>query len=608
MEAKTTTSEKLTSLGSTFSVGRRVISLAWESHKPYTILLFFLVLVSAATPYMQLGVFGLIVDEVIRIISGGQGVFSQYLIQLLFVEFILLFLPLLITDSERSFGTMFRFIFLQDLNLKLVRKLADIDIATHESPEFSDKIQNARERGTSSIGQAWSYQLNILRNIIGVIIAGSILFSVHWLFLVFAFIGAAPALFIEMRYGKNVWWIWQMDAEKRRLFFDRRSHFFHLSHLIELKLFQGVDFFYKDMEKLLGGFTKKQVNVEKDKLGAEILGSLIFSITLAASIFMLIKFTIGGIIMVGTMTFIFGSIRGFQGTLISFFKNVGGQEEINRFAEGLFEIFDTENKLLKKNEPKKLEKQPPKIEFKNVWFKYPKTSTWVLKDFSLTIEPGENVSIVGVNGAGKTTFVKLLSRFYDPTKGEILINGHSLKDIDIEKWRSMTAVLFQEYADYSFPIKQAVAMGRSDKRINKKAVLQATQDSEASSFIEKFDKKYNQMLGKRYKDGVELSIGQKQRMAIARVFYRNAELTILDEPTASIDAEAEEKIFQTINERLREKTVITISHRFSTVKRSDKIIVIEKGKISEAGTHTELMKNNKTYARLYNLQASAYKD
>lgn len=601
--------KRLTSLGSIFKNGRRVLREAWQSHRWYVIALLALATLGASIPYMQLGIFGLIVDEVIGLISSSDIAFSDRLIQLLVAESLLLLLPLIVADLNRGMGTIFRFVFLEKLSLKIVRKMADIDIATHEKPEFNDKLNTANERGVFALYGVWQNQIAIFRNIIGVLVAGIILFSVNWIFLVLAFVGAFPALFIEIRYGQYVYWIWDLDAERRRLFFDRRAHFNDLTYLIELKLFQAVNFFYLEMQSLLGGFTKKQVEAEKKKLSSEVLGSVIFSGTLIASIVLLIQFTLEGAILVGTMTFVFGSIRGFQGTLISFFKTLGSQEETNRFAEDIFEILDTKREMTVPTNPIRIRStEPPKIEFRDVSFKYPGSKDWVLENFNLTIEPGENLSIVGINGAGKTTFVKLLSRFYDPNRGQILINNIDLKELDIEEWRSMTAVLFQEFADYSFPIDQAIAIGRATESIDQDKVRKSARSSEAEGFINKLDGGFNQMLGKKFKGGVQLSVGQNQRMAIARVFYRNAQVTILDEPTASIDAEAEEQIFEQINEEMREKTVITISHRFSTVKRSDKIAVIEGGKITEYGDHTHLVLLGGTYARLYELQAQAYQD
>jgi len=601
--------KKFTSLGLTFSHSKRVIKLAWDTHKFYVITIFIMTVVSAIIPYLQLGIFGLIVDEVIGVIAQGGTELSNKLVQLLILEGGLFLLPLIVTDIDRSFESRFRLIFVKDVGLLFVKKLAEIDISTHERPSFNDTLNNANERGVSSIFQTWNHTQNFIRNIVGIAVAGIILFYVHWIFLVLALVGTVPVLFIEIRHGKRVYGIWDSDAETRRLFFDRRVHFSDLTHLIELKLFQAVDFFHKQISNLIGGFTEKQVEVEKKRLSSELLGSVIFSGTLIASVVLLIQFTISGTILVGTMTFVFGSIRGFQGTLTSFFKSLGSQEEVNRFTQGFFSVLDTKKEMVMSINPTPIEEsRPPKIEFRNVWFKYPDTEEWVLEDFNLTIESGETLSIVGVNGAGKTTFVKLLNRFYDPTKGQILINGVDLRDVSIEDWRSMTAVLFQEYATYHFPIEQAIAIGRTSKPLNRALTREAAENSEAEGFIKKLNKGFDQMIGKRFKGGIQLSVGQNQRMALARVFYRNAHITILDEPTASIDAEAEEHIFQQISEKMREKTVITISHRFSTVKRSDKIAVIEGGKITEYGDHTHLILLNGTYAHLYNLQAKAYQD
>ena len=222
----------------------------------------------------------------------------------------------------------------------------------------------------------------------------------------------------------------------------------------------------------------------------------------------------------------------------------------------------------------------PSIEFNNVSFKYPDTDNYILKNFSLTIKPGEKIAIVGINGAGKTTFVKLLCRFYDPTNGNIRINGIDLKQIDKKHWYSILGILFQDFSYYNFTAEKTISLGRMNGITDRNKILKAAKLSEAHSFIETWEDKYNQMIGKEF-DGVELSKGQKQKMAIARVFYRNPNIFILDEPTASIDSEAELCIFDNINKSTNNKTVITISHRFSTVRNSDKICVIDNKTVSE---------------------------
>jgi len=251
---------------------------------------------------------------------------------------------------------------------------------------------------------------------------------------------------------------------------------------------------------------------------------------------------------------------------------------------------------------------PPTIEFKHVWFKYPSGNDYVLKDLNLTIEPGKEIAIVGENGAGKTTLIKLLMRFYDPTKGEIFINNVPLKDISLNQYYRMISVLFQEYNNVpALDIKNNIFLGQPFSKLDLEKVKSSAKLAEADVFISKLKYKYNTVMSSSFKNGTNLSTGQEQKIALARMFYKNSQILVLDEPTASIDASAEHKIFNRIYKYMSDKTVIIISHRFSTVRKAKEIIVLKDGRVTEQGSHEILMKLKGEYANLYTLQSSSYK-
>ena len=230
-----------------------------------------------------------------------------------------------------------------------------------------------------------------------------------------------------------------------------------------------------------------------------------------------------------------------------------------------------------------------------------------MKDFSLSIKSGEKVAIVGENGAGKSTLVKLLARIYDPQEGEILINGKDLKEIKIDDWYKNLGVLFQDFNFYGeLDAKENVYIGKSMKPMDMQKVKEAAESADADAFIEKYPEKYDTVMSERFKGGIQPSKGQKQKIAIARFFYRDAPVAIFDEPTSAIDAESEYKIFNKIYKFFDNKTVIIISHRFSTVRNADRILVLDQGKIVEQGSHKELLEMNGKYAQAFRKQAEGY--
>jgi ATP-binding cassette subfamily B protein len=271
-----------------------------------------------------------------------------------------------------------------------------------------------------------------------------------------------------------------------------------------------------------------------------------------------------------------------------------------------FDLFELKPKIESKPDAAPVDPlTPPHIEFRSVSFRYPSEegeSAYVLKDLSFSINPGEKIAIVGVNGAGKTTLIKLLCRVYDPTDGAILINGKDLRDVSLEDWQSAIGILFQDFPIYNLSIRESIGVGRISDINNDEKLKRAAHFSGADEFITNYD----QLIWKEFKDGIDLSKGQHQRLAVARMFYRNAAITILDEPTASIDAVTEERIFSSLEKNMQGKTVILITHRFSTVKNADKILMLEHGSIIEQGSHRKLMALKGKYAELYTMQAKRY--
>jgi ATP-binding cassette subfamily B protein len=318
---------------------------------------------------------------------------------------------------------------------------------------------------------------------------------------------------------------------------------------------------------------------------------------------------IKGDISVGTTTFYMSTIESFDsaiGNVVSSFVVAG--DFITKLSK-VYEFYHLEPVVSEGDIVLPRLDIPPSIEFKNVSFSYPKSKMKIFDNFNLKIESGEKVAIVGINGAGKSTMTKLIARLYDPQEGSILINGNDLKDLKIDDWYKNMGLLFQDFKIYeSLTVEENIYIGKTAKPINKDKLMEASKNADAHEFITKYPKKYKTFMNERFDGGIQASKGQKQKVAIARFFYRDAPLAIFDEPTSAIDAESEYKIFNRIYDFFDNKTVIIISHRFSTVRNADRIIVLDNGNIVEEGSHKELMAMNGKYANAFKIQADGYKE
>jgi len=281
----------------------------------------------------------------------------------------------------------------------------------------------------------------------------------------------------------------------------------------------------------------------------------------------------------------------------------------SRYIDQYFELLEYPNLIVLPDKPITIDEQPtpPILEFKNVSFKYPESKRFILKNFNLTIGSGEKVALVGENGAGKSTLIKLILRFYDVTEGEILINGVNIRTVDLKTWHKQIGALFQDFIKYQFTFKENVIYGDITKRNDVTALKEAIEKAGADSYLTDLPKGIDQIVGKTFEEGVDLSGGQWQKLALARAFFRDAPILILDEPTSAIDAKAEYEIFQKVQQLQKDKTVVIISHRFSTVRNADRILVLNEGRIIEEGNHDSLIKKDGMYAELFNLQAQGYK-
>jgi ATP-binding cassette subfamily B protein len=595
----------LSSLWMILKNSKKLLGISWHYERKTIIILWCLTFILALVPFVTSGSKGIFINELIK--SSSEHQVSSYLL-LAVVCFIAVgfIAPILDRWSGYLMAYMLRFMD-EKPTLMILEKRKSLDLATLENPHFNNLYYKVNERGTNAMQNLHERLFYSVHQIINVIIASIILLMTQWWIFLLIVIGTIPTLIIEIKYGKNAWNIFSSRSEIRRRYMDIRQHFSMSSWLIELKLFQNAQHFMNLVMELYKNFFDEVQANEKKRIIYQIFALILSQGVIAFAVIWFTLDVIQGSLMIGTFIFLLDSIGQLKNSLATFFSMLGRQYQDSLFVNDFFDFMEVSPDLpVIKNSIILPLNKTPKIVFENVSFKYSDTEEDILKNFSLTINPGEKLAIVGINGAGKTTFVKLLCRFYDPTEGRILIDGQDFKNIDTESFYQNLGVLFQSYAQYRFPIKEAIAMGRTSIELSLEKVKQAAQLSESDDFIQKYKLGYDQMLGRIFTDGVEPSVGQWQKLAIARVFYRDPRIYIFDEPTSSIDAEAEAHIFKKLESLPDDRTVILISHRFSTVRQADKICVIEDGMIKELGSHEELVKLGGTYARLFALQAKGY--
>lgn len=584
----------------------RLTKMIWNEKRGYIILLIFIFLISSTMPFLRSGSVALLINELVNVGGSGQAS-TNLLILIVFVVLANSVLPF-VYSFRHYISKLFYFHISEKAEIEVIKKRGEIDVAVHENPEYNDLFNKISEGGIWRTTNFLDRQFFLLENIAEVIFASVILIISQWWIFLVILLSAVPELIAEVRYGGTVWNIHSTRAEIKRKYWEVQNHFFSTNSVIELKLFQNTKHFLSIVRDLFLTFQKEERANERKRLKNELISLIVGQFAFAFAIVWFILQVVDGNFEIGTFTFILASIGTFRNSLSGLFSNFAHQYEDGLFVNDLFKFLDIKPVIAR---PKKgillKQNKTPSIEFKNVSFRYPGTKKYVLKNFSISIPSGEKVAIVGINGVGKTTFVKLLCRFYDPDTGEILINGHNLKEIDLDSWYSHLGVIFQDYARYRFLVHETIAFGRTSEKETFERVRRAAKSSESDKFIEEWEKKYEQMLGKEYSGGIEPSVGQWQKLALARTFYRNPNVLILDEPTSSVDAEAEAKIFEKLEALKDNKTVILISHRFSTVRRAEKIAVIENGEMSEHGTHVALLKKKGTYSHLFKIQAKGYK-
>ena len=578
--------------------------LTWKIDRKFVIITTILSILGGLLPIIASYIFKITLDKIITISNTHSAITISFL-GFLALRYLLEGL----LDLERAFlyrytQRLTRFKIQNYLNIELSRKISSFDIDHFQNSKTQDLIEKVRHESFSRI-PAYTNNIFFALNY-GVTLLGSFLALIPFgIWIPILAIAVSYPRYMILRETSNMEWsLFSSSTLLGRKLNNLSSILQREISVIEVRIAGSQEAFLKRVEKLQNKILEnlgKPLRSFMNKIWAPILLEITFIFFM---IYLQLPLVVSGILSIGGLTFLMQMFDQVIGNTQSVNEELSTLIEDARYSNNYFELMDLKPLVEEKNPGHIFEDiVPPKIEFQDIGFNYP-NGTKVLKNITFSVLPGEHLAIVGPNGAGKSTLIKLLLRFYDPTKGSISINDFDLKDLKRDNWYRFIGTLFQNFWKYSLTVTENIAFSSIDNPDEEK-VKRAAEMSGADEFIEKFPKKYDQQLGREF-DGEELSVGQWQKLALARAFYEEAPVLILDEPTSAIDAEAEAEIFDNLNKVYRDKTVIFISHRFSTVRHADKIIVLKDGEIAEQGTHESLLKKDGIYARMFNIQAKGY--
>lgn len=593
------------------------LRLVWQTSPAITTGTLALRLVRSLLPVATLFVGKLIIDEVVALAQtpGAPTTLREWfasglldhLIWLLVAEFTLAVLADVLGRIVSLLDSLLSEQFSNTTSVRLMEHAATLDLEDFEDSELQDRLDRARRQASGRM-TLMSQLFGQAQDVVTIVsFAAGLVIYAPWLILLLL-IALVPAFLGEAHFNAQSYALtYARTPEQRELDYVRQTGA-SVETAKEVKIFGLNAFLIERYRQLAAGFyqANKRLAMRRASWGSVLtaLGTIGYYVAYAY----LAWRTLIGQLSIGDLTFLAGSFRRLRTLLeglLTGFSQTAGQA---LYLDDLFSFFEIEPEIRSPAKPRPFPSPIAQgFTFEDVGFIYPGAERWAVRHLTFTLKAGEVLALVGENGAGKTTLVKLLARLYDPDEGRILLDGHDLREYDLDQLRSNIGVIFQDFVRYHLTAAENIAVGRIEARGDRARIEDAAERSLADEVIAKLPLGYDQIIGKRFRTGVDLSGGEWQKVAIARAYMRDAQVLILDEPTAALDARSEFEVFQRFKELSKGKTAVLISHRFSSVRMADRILVLNDGMVEASGTHEELLAQGGRYAELFELQAAGYR-
>ncbi|AFY99919.1 ABC transporter ATP-binding protein [Calothrix sp. PCC 6303] len=585
------------------------LRLVWQAAPGWTIVYIVLIIVQGTLPLLLLYLTKLVIDTVVNSLTIADKVSSgKQLIILLLLTGLVTFVSTICNSFAELVNTAQSQRVTDYMSSIIHAKSIEVDLDYYENSQYHDALKRAQEEASYRPNRILNNLVAVTQNSISLVAMLGLMLSLHWGIASVLFMAAFPSVLVRVKFA-DIMYRWH----RKRTTMERESHY--LSWLLtgdifakEIRLFDLGILFSQRFDNLRQKLFQENIAISRKRSVATFVAQTIATILMLAAYGFIIYQAFLGVIRIGDLVLYHEGLKRGQDSLTGVLGRLSSLYEDNLFLANLYEFLDIKPQITQPNHPQAFP-QPMRtgIVFDNVNFQYSTTTRQALKNINLTIKPGEVIALVGENGSGKTTLIKLLCRLYDPTSGNITIDGIDINNFDITELRRQFSVIFQDYVKYHFTAQENIWLGNVDISPIDDKVTIAARRSGADTVIQSLPQGYDTMLGKWFDQGEELSIGQWQKVALARAFLRNSQVIVLDEPTSAMDPKAEAEVFEGFRQLIKNQAAILISHRLSTVKMADRIYVMDKGRIVESGNHEKLMQMGGSYAYLFETQAKNYR-